>query len=167
MKVELRKTGKSVPYSFPEGGENPLHASHEMSRAAIDKLSEALQSNILQGITYNKDRIPVPAHWWSDKAHVASGQIISDGTIVMVPESEVEDWLNKECGLAKQRGRKRGDGKINDDALIDEMYNLILSGRAKSPWDATLSVVDRAAGAGTDQSIRQRLLQNYKEKYSD
>ena len=66
-------------------------------------------------------------------------------------------------------GRPGGSGSFAeaDAPLIVEMHELIENGEAASPHNATLLVLDRATGNGTDDSKRSRLRRRYMAKYKN
>ena len=49
----------------------------------------------------------------------------------------------------------------HDRPLLQEMREAIRDGKADNPWAATALVVDRAKGAGTEWSKRERLRAGY------
>ena len=60
-------------------------------------------------------------------------------------------------------GRKKGSGSFagKDKPLLELMKPLIADGKAH--WAAAMEVVDKAAGAGTDESKAKRLVKRFKE----
>jgi hypothetical protein len=65
-------------------------------------------------------------------------------------------------------GRRPGTGSwvVADKPLLEEMHNLITSGRAKSPHDAAGQLADRAQGTSTRESKQTRLAKRYREYIS-
>ena len=60
------------------------------------------------------------------------------------------------------RGRKKGDGTIDDTEVLAKMARLIESGEAKSVLDAATQVVEYARGSGREQSTIDRLRRKFK-----
>ena len=78
------------------------------------------------------------------------------------PRHAVETRSNKRGG-----GRPRGAGSYSavDALLVEEMRAAILNDVSLSPTAAAFRLIDRAAGAGTDESRAKRLVERYSEKY--
>jgi hypothetical protein len=75
-----------------------------------------------------------------------------------------------EMGQSKPKGRSgrrpgTGSWVVADKPLLEEMHNLITSGRAKSPHDAAGQLADRAQGNSTRESKQTRLAKRYREIY--
>jgi hypothetical protein len=95
-------------------------------RAVADKLTNALQEGRLQGVTDSSERRPIPAIYWPSKAHVTSGQLIEDGTIIIVEKDRFLVWLKSEFHVSVPRpGPKSGSGKIDDTKAFEAMRSLI------------------------------------------
>jgi hypothetical protein len=87
---------------------------------------------------------------------------------VFLWRDEFEHWLKKTFGQQEHRGgRPTGSGswQVADEPLLDEMYNMIKTGMAKSPNDAARLLADRASGSGTLASKQTRLANRYRKKF--
>lgn len=62
----------------------------------------------------------------------------------------------------RRRGRNKGDGAIDDSAILDEMTTLIDGGKATSPHNAALMVREKAKGSGSLDSKQSRLERKYR-----
>ncbi|NCC61233.1 MAG: hypothetical protein EOM12_09875 [Verrucomicrobiae bacterium] len=63
------------------------------------------------------------------------------------------------------RGRKQGDGRINDDVPVQKMRELLMNNKASSLADAARQVVGDVAGAATEDSKIRRLCKKYNDAY--
>ena len=87
---------------------------------------------------------------------------------VFLWRDEFERWLKKTFGHQKRGGgRPTGSGswQVADEPLVDEMDNMIKTGKAKSPNDAARILADRASGSGTLASKQSRLAIRYRKKF--
>lgn len=66
----------------------------------------------------------------------------------------------KQSEPPQPRGLRR-----HDQPLLQEMHEAIRDGKAGNPWAATALVVDRAKGAGTEKSKRERLRIRYVQTF--
>ena len=80
-----------------------------------------------------------------------------------IERSAFEKRLAKVPGVRSPRGRKPGDGAIDDSASHNEMEHLINTGEAKSPWDAAGKVAPHAKGGGDDASRKRRLWRKWQK----
>ena len=76
------------------------------------------------------------------------------------------DWLTKEfTGDARAERSRRKPAGVNygssDAPLVDRMRQLLLTKRARNPWDAALAVSGQAEGHGKPESKAKRLVQRY------
>jgi hypothetical protein len=76
---------------------------------------------------------------------------------------------NKKKSTGRESQRRSGPPSLKhqDDALIDEMHGLLISGGANTLTAAADMVVGRAAGHGTDESKCRRLRRRYSERFPD
>ena len=72
-----------------------------------------------------------------------------------------EEQLSKIHG---GRGRKPGDGEIDDSAHLDRMADLLRKGTAKSMWNAAGIVAPDAAGSIEEASKQKRLWLKFKKR---
>ena len=70
-----------------------------------------------------------------------------------------------ESAPQETRGRKKGDGTINDDPALHRMRELITAREAKSVRDAARQVEPEAFGTGTESSTITRLAKKYPLRY--
>ena len=87
---------------------------------------------------------------------------------VFLWRGEFERWLKTTFGHQKHGGgRPTGSGswQVADELLLDEMDNMIKTGKAKSPNDAARLLADRASGSGTLVSKQTRLAIRYRKKF--
>ena len=87
---------------------------------------------------------------------------------VFLWRDEFERWRSMTFGYQKHGGgRPTGSGswQVADELLLDEMDNMIKTGRAKSPNDAARILADRASGSGTLASKQSRLAVRYRKKF--
>lgn len=81
---------------------------------------------------------------------------------ILVSEADLETAL-KGSTRPGRKGRPRGSGSLVEDDkwLVDQMCELIKSGRAGSVHDAACQVADHAKGGGTFDSKVRRLERRY------
>jgi len=87
---------------------------------------------------------------------------------VFLWRDEFERWLKKTFGHQKHGGgRPPGSGswQVADELLLDEMRNMIKTGKAKSANDAARLLADRARGSGILASKQTRLANRYRKKF--
>lgn len=100
-----------------------------------------------------------------------SGEDVSMyGQPIIVSESQFRQWrgISPEGEVVTRgRGRRAGVGGYasRDAELADTIHSMINAGQAASPWDAAGKLLDRIAGAGTDDSKRKRVVDRYYERH--
>jgi hypothetical protein len=118
---------------------------------------------------------PDPAVLYSGAQPAPEGTFIRDALRpVFFLQKEFDQWFaevfSAKANLKtsnRRAGRPPGSGSwgVADDRLLDDMRDMIKSGKAKSPNDAARLLVDRAAGTGTPDSKQTRLANRYRKNF--
>jgi hypothetical protein len=77
------------------------------------------------------------------------------------PKDQADDEMNASATKPKrQRGYQN-----HDRQLVDEMHQALKDGSVATPWEASLLVVGKARGRGSEDSKRKRLLSRYVQTF--
>jgi hypothetical protein len=168
---------KEIPWQGEELDQDVLHSGRKRTTEAQDWLVAALSAGRLVAEIGN---IEVPAEYWT----CYGAHTTAHTGLLQPPEISAEDYAEiayqpcfiERSAFEKQlskihgsRGRKPGDGTIDDSDHLDRMADLLKTGKAKSHNDAARIVaeaaVKEAAHPATVESIQKRLRDKYKNRH--
>jgi hypothetical protein len=85
---------------------------------------------------------------------------------VFLLKDQFEKWFAETFKVGLKSHKKRpGSYEIADAPIVEEMHELIESGKAKSARDAAEQLFNLAKGFGTPESVMTRLRRAYYERY--
>jgi hypothetical protein len=85
---------------------------------------------------------------------------------VFFSADDFNKWMTKKFPRGVGRPRGSGSWDLADQPLLREMQELIVTGKASSPFNAANQVVQKAAGSGTIESKIRRLERRYMARNS-
>ena len=164
---------KTIPWRGKDLDETVLRDGREQTTEAQEWLIAELSAGRL---VVEINNIEVPTEYWTCYgAHTT----MHTGCL-QPPEISVGDYAKlayQPCFIKRSvfekrlskihggRGRKPGDGEINDSAHLDRMDELLDKGKAKSINDAAGIVAHDIAGRAGGESIQKRLWRKYKKRH--
>jgi hypothetical protein len=126
------------------------------------------------GITA-ENRTPAPIEtieWATRKVYLSNWWMTEPYAAYILKKAEIQNLWPRDAAAAgkpSRRGRRKGVGSLasQDAPLISEMRRLIAAGDAASAYGAATLILDRAAGSGTDDSKRKRLVDRYHAEFPE
>ena len=124
--------------------------------------------DLIEPVEWNSREVPI-----AEFAGVQSWQIEPYSCVVVSKDEIKRIWPvslasdSKEGNLRGRRGRRKGVGSLaaKDAPLIGEMHRMLSQGEVFSSYAAATLLLGSAAGAGSDESKRKRLVDRYREQF--
>jgi hypothetical protein len=113
----------------------------------------------LAGRWFDERNLPRPHHLFARvTGESATGQRVSRAAHA---PTDLTSLATDDRGVRRRKAPSGVNHEASDAPLIREMRELIVSGQAKSRWDAALAVSEKAKGDGNGESKAKRLHRRY------
>ncbi len=162
---------KTIPWHGKDLDEAVLRSGREQTTEAQEWLIAELSAGRL---VVEVDNIEVPTEYWT----CYGAHTTAHTGCLQPPEISASDYAelaHRPCFIKRSlfekrlskihggRGRKPGDGTIDDSAHLDRMAALLKTREAKSVNDAARIVALDVRGQGTVESTQKRLSRHWKQ----